>query len=142
MDCKCTCKFYDYLPKEAKEIRQAVFVEEQGFHNEFDDIDDRAFHFLLIFEGKYVATARIFADEEKDTYDIGRVCVLKPYRKYHLGKNLMQFIETKVKQLGGKKIVLSAQCRVRSFYEKLGYVASGDIYLDEYCEHIHMEKII
>ena len=28
----------------------------------------------------------------------------------------------------------------RPFYEKLGYWASGEEYLDEYCPHIHMEK--
>lgn len=39
-----------------------------------------------------------------------------------------------------KRLALSAQVRVRPFYEKLGYTASGDEYLDEYCPHIHMEK--
>ena len=133
-------KFYNYLPEEAKAIRKAVFVEEQGFQNEFDDIDQRAIHLIVAFNGKWVATARVFADKEAGTYDIGRVCVLKAYRKYHLGSKLMHLIEEKVKELGGKKIILSAQCRVRPFYEKLGYTASGGVYLDEYCEHIHMEK--
>lgn len=133
-------KFYNYLPEEAKAIRKAVFVEEQGFHNEFDDIDQRAIHLVLAFNGKWVATARVFADKEVGTYDIGRVCVLKAYRQYHLGSKLMHLIEEKVRELGGKKIILSAQCRVRPFYEKLGYTASGKVYLDEYCEHIHMEK--
>ena len=54
----------------------------------------------------------------------------------------MQLIEAKVKQIGGKKLILSAQCRVQPFYEKLGYTARGEIYLDEYCEHIHMEKTL
>ena len=49
-------------------------------------------------------------------------------------------IEDKARELGADKIVLSAQCRVRGFYEKCGYTAYGDIYLDEYCEHIRMEK--
>ena len=38
---------YDTLPDEAAEIRRAVFVEEQGFHNEFDEIDKRAKHIVL-----------------------------------------------------------------------------------------------
>ena len=80
-------KFYDYLPEAAKTIRQAVFVEEQGFKHEFDDIDARAIHLVLTLDKKPVATARFFTDSEEYTYDIGRVCVLKAYRKYHLGKN-------------------------------------------------------
>lgn len=34
----------------------------------------------------------------------------------------------------------NSQCRAQGFYEKIGYVASGETYLDEDCEHIHMEK--
>ena len=32
---------------DARLIRQQVFVEEQGFVNEFDDIDHEAYHCLL-----------------------------------------------------------------------------------------------
>ena len=32
---------------EAKQIRQTVFVEEQGFHNEFDAMDAEAWHVVL-----------------------------------------------------------------------------------------------
>ena len=30
-------QFFNKLPEEAKMIRQKVFVEEQGFQNEFDE---------------------------------------------------------------------------------------------------------
>lgn len=43
---------------------------------------------------------------------------------------------------GGTKITLSAQKRVKLFYEKNGYTAQGDEYLDEFCPHIHMSKIL
>lgn len=33
-------KIYDQLPQEAKEIRIKVFMEEQGFKDEFDDLDE------------------------------------------------------------------------------------------------------
>ena len=35
-------KTYTNLPQEAKEIRIEVFMKEQGFENEFDDIDVQA----------------------------------------------------------------------------------------------------
>ena len=35
---------------------------------------------------------------------------------------------------------LSAQVRVRPFYEALGYTAGDDEYLDEGCPYIHLEK--
>ena len=37
---------FDYLPLEAKNIRETVFVNEQGFNYEFDDIDDIATHLV------------------------------------------------------------------------------------------------
>ena len=40
-------KVYDYLPQEAINIRTTVFSEEQGFKNEFDDIDKIATHIVL-----------------------------------------------------------------------------------------------
>ncbi|MDD6355176.1 MAG: GNAT family N-acetyltransferase [Oscillospiraceae bacterium] len=55
---------------------------------------------------------------------------------------MLDEIENEVKRLGGTSISLSAQLRVKKFYELSGYQASGDIYFDEYCEHIHMEKIL
>ena len=33
-------KIYDQLPQEAKKIRIKVFMEEQGFKDEFDDLDE------------------------------------------------------------------------------------------------------
>ena len=33
-------EIYSELPDEAKAIRQAVFVEEQGFQEEFDELDN------------------------------------------------------------------------------------------------------
>ena len=49
-----THAFYDALPPEAAAIRQAVFVEEQGFQEEFDAIDRHALHLLLFADGRPV----------------------------------------------------------------------------------------
>ena len=109
-------KFFDYLPQEAKDIRTEVFVNEQKFENEFDDIDDIAYH-LIIWEGeKAIANARLYREkDEKNSYIIGRLAVLKEYRKCHIGTKLMNLLEEKVKALSGEKISLSAQCRARAF---------------------------
>lgn len=57
-----------------------------------------------------------------------------------MGEMLVREVEARVKNLGGTVVALSAQVRASGFYEKLGYKKMGDIYYDEYCEHIHMEK--
>ena len=49
-------KIYDQLPQEAKEIRIKVFMEEQGFKDEFDDLDDLCQH-LVVFGNNQPKTA-------------------------------------------------------------------------------------
>ena len=63
---------YHGLPDEAAAIRNNVFVEEQGFTDEFDAIDERSWH-VVVYDGeKAVATGRVFSDSETE-YHIGRV---------------------------------------------------------------------
>ena len=53
---------YGELPSEAKNIREEVFMREQGFSEEleFDDIDQTAWHIVLTSRGKPVGTGRLF----------------------------------------------------------------------------------
>lgn len=133
-------KVYKYLPKEAKYIRKAVFMEEQGFENEFDDIDEKSCH-VVIFTGekKAAATGRLYK-KTSDVYIIGRVAVLKEFRKFGLGSKVLSSLEETAKNLGAKYIELNSQQRVMLFYETNGYVSTGIESLDEGCKHMLMEK--
>ncbi|MFV0393260.1 MAG: GNAT family N-acetyltransferase [Coprobacillaceae bacterium] len=129
------------LNDDAKRIREEVFIKEQGFEDEFDQYDDVSYHAVIYTEDNIpVATARTYKKE--GSYIIGRVAVIQSMRKHHLGKRVVFAIEGKIKQLGGRKIELSAQTRVQGFYESLGYQAEGEEYLDEHCPHIKMVKNI
>lgn len=130
------------LPQCARNIRQEVFINEQGFINEFDEIDKRAWHLVVYDEETPLACCRFFKGESANEFIIGRLAVLKKYRGKQLGALMMQEAEKYIKSIGGKKLSLSAQLRVKDFYEKQGFTASGETYFDEYCEHIHMKKII
>lgn len=135
-------KKLNILSDDAKMIRLKVFVEEQGFTNEFDEIDSVATHLVFYEDKNSAATCRYYKGEGEQDFIIGRVAILPEYRKNHLGSRMMQSLEENIKAEGGKKISLSAQCRVVPFYEKNGYKAIGEPYLDEYCEHVHMVKEI
>ena len=41
-------QYLQTLDSRIMEVRQKVFVEEQGFVDEFDEIDKRAIHLLLL----------------------------------------------------------------------------------------------
>lgn len=132
-------KFYNALPDEARLIRTEVFVEEQGFREEFDDKDRECIHLVLFEDNIPAATGRIYQDSGK-TYIAGRIAVRKSHREKDLGAEVMELLEEKARELGAEVLAVSAQCRAIGFYEKSGYTASGEVYFDEYCEHIHMEK--
>lgn len=126
---------------EAKYIRQTVFVDEQGFIDEFDDIDEIAFH-VLVFDGdKAVATGRVFLDEENH-WHAGRIAVLAEYRKQHMGAKVMEALEECAKQQGADELVLSAQKQAVGFYEKVGYENFGNLHYDQDCPHVTMKKKI
>ena len=127
----------------ARLIRQAVFGEEQGFANEFDDTDAIAWHIVLSVDGEPAACGRTFPKEGCDgTYIIGRVAVLPPFRGRRVGRMLMGALEAQAQKLGAQKIELSAQEQAMGFYQKLGYQAVGDLYNDEHCPHMLMVKIL
>ena len=131
-------KKYTGLNNDIIKIRTEVFIEEQGFKDEFDEIDKTCSHIVLYNEGKCVATCRYY--QEGGTYHIGRVAIIKEYRGKHLGNKIMQIAEDYIKKDSGQTIEVSAQVRVSEFYKKLGYNKIGDIYFDEFCEHIRMVK--
>ena len=134
---------YEGIPTPAKEVRQKVFVDEQGFHNEFDDIDETAAHIVMFDEDKIpVATCRIFLDTGMDAYILGRLAVIKEYRGKNIGSAVVREAEKYVQKMDGKCIALHAQCRVTAFYQSLGFSAFGDIDDDEGCPHIWMRKDI
>lgn len=135
-------KAYESLCHDALKIRITVFVDEQGFRDEFDDIDEKALHLVMYDDNKPVATCRCFYEDSPECWHIGRVAVLKEYRGKGLGKEVMCEAERRIKLKGGKVCELSSQCRAQGFYESCGYVAEGEIYLDEGCPHIKMTKLI
>lgn len=133
-------KNYVGLNQDIISIRTAVFIDEQGFKNEFDEIDNTCNHIVLYDNNKPVAVCRYFRDD--NIYHIGRVAIIKDYRGKHLGNDILQIAENEIKKEGGKIIKVSAQVREKAFYAKNGFKEKGNVYLDEFCEHINMEKIL
>lgn len=119
-------------------IRTKVFIDEQGFKDEFDEADKTCSHIVLYNNEIPVAACRYF--EENGIYHIGRVAVIKKYRGLHLGNDIMKIAEAEILKENGKQIEISAQVRIKDFYKKLGYKEFGEVYFDEYCEHIAMKK--
>lgn len=145
-----TFRFAD-AKDDAFAIRRTVFIDEQGFKDEFDEIDDdpRMIHIAVYCDGQLAGCARVFPGAlepkivcDEGTWVLGRLAVLPEYRKYGLGSKIMEAAEAEAERQRAQKIILHAQCRVQPFYQKLGYTAFGPIEFEEHVEHQWMEKFL
>lgn len=134
-------KYFDKLPDESREIRIKVFVDEQGFREEFDTQDNNAIHFLAFAEDNTaIGTCRIFQADAEGEYYLGRLAVLREYRGSSVGRQLIDAAEKYVVSVGGHSIRLHSQLHAKGFYKKCGYTAFGEIEPEEGCPHIWMIK--
>lgn len=135
-------KIYNQLPDEAKEIRFEVFVKEQGFEEEFDDIDKTATH-IILFDGSHpVGVCRVFTDPESGRVMIGRVAVRKAFRGRGLGADIIKAAEEYAAGSGVSEIWIHSQERAAGFYSTLGYEDTGIHDVEEGCPHILMKKAL
>lgn len=133
-------KVFSGLPKDAKEIREKVFIQEQGFQKEYDEIDEVATHLVLYRDGEHMGTCRIFPGEDSGVYNFGRLAVKKEYRGQGLGSELLAVAERLAEEQGGECLMLHAQLHAKEFYEKAGYVVCGELEYEEGCPHLPMKK--
>lgn len=124
-------------------IRIKVFVDEQKvpLEEESDEYEKDCYHLNLYKDNAAVATGRILP-LDSETVKFGRIAVMKEVRGTGLGKVLMNEMEEKTKELGYKKIFLGGQVSAIPFYEKMGYSAYGDVFLDGGIDHRMMKKIM
>lgn len=135
-------KKFEKLPVYAADIRDRVFVKEQGFSREleFDGNETRATHIVAFVDNRHAATARFYFEETKSSYLIGRIAVLPAYRKQGLGSVVVTACEEEIKLLGGTSAVIHSQLRAKGFYESLRYSPCSEIDVEEGVEHIWMKK--
>ena len=121
----------------AAPIRFAVFVEEQGvpIDIELDGQDVLSVHALVFDEDKPVATGRLLPDGH-----IGRMAVLKDWRRRGIGALMLQSLMQRAKERGYTEVALSAQVQAVPFYRAHGFEAEGEEYLEAGIKHLTMKR--
>jgi predicted GNAT family N-acyltransferase len=126
-------------------IRRRVFIEEQHVSedDEWDQQDTHAIHFLVLHNtAGAIGCARVLI-ENNHRYHIGRVAVLAQYRQQKIGRRLMQFVLAWCQQQNPDyTIYLHAQTTRITFYEHLGFITQGDVFMDAGIEHVEMVMIL
>ena len=129
------------LIEQAKQVREIVFVQEQGIDAslEYDDLDDMCTHVVGLLDSEPVTTARL-RPVDSTVGKVERVATIQSARGHGYGKEIMDEVERVAKRQGLVELRLGAQLTALPFYEKLGYEAFGDEFLDANIPHRMMRK--
>lgn len=128
------------------EIRRRVFVVGQAvpIEIEFDGLDPDAEHFLAFGSRRGdeprvpigTARMRIVSGVAKAE----RISVLEEARGSGVGRALVESIESYARELGLRCVRLDAQIQAIVFYEKMGYQAEGEVFVEAGIDHRLMTK--
>ena len=124
-------------------LRQEVFVVEQDCpYLDADGLDQSSLHVLgMTPNGAIVAYTRLLPKGilYEDYAAIGRVVTHPSIRSKGIGNQLMKAsISALEKQMGFKKIKISAQYHLIAFYQTFGFEPIGEQYLEDNIPHIAM----
>ncbi|KRV74009.1 GNAT family N-acetyltransferase [Pseudomonas citronellolis] len=149
MDLTWSCQHHSELSKETLyallRLRCEVFVVEQNCP--YQDIDNQDLsgdtcHLMAHEGGQLLAYLRLL---DPATHDgevvIGRVITAAAGRGRGLGHQLMQrALDEAARRWPGSPVYLSAQAHLQGYYGRYGFVAEGDVYLEDDIPHIDMRR--
>jgi len=124
----------------ALELRRRVFCEEQGvtLEAERDGRDAEAVHLVVSAGEGIVGTCRLLV--YRGVARLGRMAVAPELRGTGVGAALLREADRVVAAAGEPLIRLHAQTYARGVYDRAGYAARGEPFLEEGIEHVTMEK--
>ena len=125
------------------QLRSEVFIVEQNcVYQDLDGKDRDAWHLMGKEDEKLIAYTRLFpAGIAYDEPSIGRVVTSPLKRKNGLGRELMKWSIGQCEKLFGKiPITIGAQLYLKKFYESLGFIVSGEEYIEDGIPHVTMTR--
>ena len=123
---------------EARNIRELVFVQEQGVppELEMDEHDAHCDHALAhAADGRAVGTGRLLPDGH-----IGRMAVLKECRASGVGALLLQALVEQARKRGHATARLNAQSYAAGFYRRYGFEVAGAEFMEAGIPHVAMQR--
>ena len=122
-----------------RKIREIVFMNEQHVpkEEEWDGQDEHSWHYLAMSQEKNpIGCARLMPSGQ-----IGRMAVLKEQRGLGIGALLLDSAVIHAKELKLEHIFLHAQTYAIGFYEKAGFKAHGEEFMDANIPHYAMTLV-
>ncbi|MFZ3036867.1 MAG: GNAT family N-acetyltransferase [Rugosibacter sp.] len=105
---------------------------------EWDEYDAASLHVLARdSNGTVIGTGRLLPDGH-----IGRLAVLANWRGKDVGRALMERLIDEAAKKQQQALLLHAQVQALGFYEKLGFVAEGDVFMEAGIPHRLMRRSV
>jgi predicted GNAT family N-acyltransferase len=120
-------------------VRTAVFVIEQSIPDEleWDAEDPVSVHALAeATDGTPLGCARLLPDGH-----VGRVAVLRTWRGRGVGAALVEHLVALARARGHTSVELHAQTHALPFYARLGFVPTGDVFMEADLPHQTMRRV-
>lgn len=113
-------------------VRRVVFIDEQQVPEEleWDGEDSAARHWLAWHGSAPIGTVRL-----RTGGHIGRMAVLKAYRRDGVGSRLLRAAIEAARLQGLTEVHLDAQVQALDFYARHGFVAAGEEFMDAGIAH-------
>jgi predicted GNAT family N-acyltransferase len=125
-------------------LRTRVFVDEQGVPPEIerDAADATAVHGVARdAAGVVVATGRLLLRDD-GTAAIGRMATDASARGRGYGAAVLRVLQDEARRRGAREVELHAQVTARAFYERAGYRAVGEEYVEAGIRHVTMRRAL
>lgn len=123
-----------------RQVRDVVFVQEQAVpvEEEWDDLDPSCKHVLARSDdGTPVGTGRLTPRRS-----IGRMAVLSSWRGQGVGAAILQALVDRARDLGWNEVSLNAQVHAIGFYERFGFRAVGEVFMEAGIAHRRMTCVL
>ncbi len=122
-------------------LRYAVFVHEQQVPEELEiDEQDAGAQHLLVQDGTGLALGTLRILVKGKIAKIGRVAVAAEARNQGIGTEMMRRTLAYCRSLHLESVALDSQTYITPFYEKLGFLVNGEVFMDAGIPHIHMTR--
>jgi len=128
------------LGGQARQVRDAVFVEEQKVPRdiEWDEYDSSSRHVIARdSDGGAIGTGRLLPDGH-----IGRMAVLADWRGKGVGRALLERLLEGARLRGHPHLALHAQTQASGFYRRFGFVEEGPEFMEAGIPHRTMVRSI
>ncbi|GAB3006580.1 GNAT family N-acetyltransferase [Niabella terrae] len=124
-------------------LRNEILRHPLGMELEEDDIvADRDYILIGAFEDDKMLGCCLLAPEDEIKVVLRQMAVRPQLQGKGIGKALMDFAEAIARDSGYREILMHARSTATGFYERMGYMTSGDIFVKLSIPHILMSKKI